>query len=139
MSAWKHELRACDHCAKPFEPRREKQTYCTPACQNRAAVRRHRTHYMSAPATQLPEKPLQPVLTPLVSPTEAAAPLGPTRLRNGLINGIFADEAELAAYQRGLAELQGDYPIELDADGYPILPACLDRRPKPADDIAEAA
>ena len=34
--------------------------------------------------------------------------------------------------------LQGDdYPIEMDADGYPILPACLDRRPKPA--MAEAA
>jgi hypothetical protein len=34
--------------------------------------------------------------------------------------------------------LQGDhYPIQMDADGYPILPACLDRRPKPA--MAEAA
>jgi hypothetical protein len=29
--------------------------------------------------------------------------------------------------------IQGDdYSIETDADGYPILPACLDRRPKPA-------
>lgn len=34
--------------------------------------------------------------------------------------------------------LQGDdYPIEMDANGYPELPACLDRRPKPA--ISEAA
>jgi hypothetical protein len=34
--------------------------------------------------------------------------------------------------------VQGDhYPIEMDADGDPILPACLDRRPKRA--MAEAA
>jgi hypothetical protein len=34
--------------------------------------------------------------------------------------------------------IQGDdYPIEMDVDGYPKLPACLDRRPKPP--ISEAA
>ena len=34
--------------------------------------------------------------------------------------------------------LQGDdYALEYYADGYPVLPACLDRRPKPK--IAEAA
>jgi len=25
----------------------------------------------------------------------------------------------------------GDYPITYDSDGYPVLPACLDRRTKP--------
>jgi hypothetical protein len=34
--------------------------------------------------------------------------------------------------------LQGDdYPLSYDADGYPELPACLDRRPKPL--LKEAA
>ena len=35
--------------------------------------------------------------------------------------------------------LQGDdYPLEYYEDGYPKLPACLDRRPKP-EPLAEAA
>jgi hypothetical protein len=37
-----------------------------------------------------------------------------------------------------LGALQGDdYPLEYYVDGYPKLPACLDRRPGPA--LAEAA
>jgi hypothetical protein len=37
-----------------------------------------------------------------------------------------------------LGALQGDdYPLEYYEDGYPKLPACLDRRPGPA--LAEAA
>jgi hypothetical protein len=36
--------------------------------------------------------------------------------------------------------LQGDdYPLTFDADGYPILPACLDRRRKPQTELEEAA
>jgi hypothetical protein len=52
------------------------------------------------------------------------APLQPTIDPVPLITGIL---------------LQGDdYPIELDADGDPVLPACLDRRVKPAP-LKEAA
>jgi hypothetical protein len=61
---------------------------------------------------------------------------GLRRLRNGLINGIFADLDELLVYQRGLAELQGDYPLEYYEDGYPKLPTFLDwggRKPFKAD------
>ena len=36
--------------------------------------------------------------------------------------------------------LQGDdYPIEFDADGDPIMPACLDRKSKPELKLKEAA
>jgi hypothetical protein len=54
-----------------------------------------------------------------------SAPL--PRLENGLINGIFADAAELEAYKRGLKQLPTP-EIALDENGYPDLPACLDRR-----------
>ena len=51
----------------------------------------------------------------------------PQRLENGLLNGIFSNEAERERYQRELAESQPP-EIEIDADGHPILPAVLDRR-----------
>jgi hypothetical protein len=54
----------------------------------------------------------------------------PRRLSNGLINGIFADKAEMEAYQRGLAELKGASKLEYYDDGFPKLPFCLDRRVK---------
>jgi hypothetical protein len=52
----------------------------------------------------------------------------PPRLRNGLINGIFESEAELEKYRHELKALQGD-PLDYYPDGYPKLPAFLDRRP----------
>ena len=45
-------------------------------------------------------------------------PASPSQTPTSLINGIFANQAELEAYQ-----------LELDANGYPELPLCLDRRP----------
>jgi hypothetical protein len=49
-------------------------------------------------------------------------------LRNGLINGIFDSLEQQEAYRRELTGLS--YLVTLDADGYPEIPACLDR-PKP--------
>ena len=60
----------------------------------------------------------------------AAVSQAPTHL----INGLFANQAELAAYQRGLL---APTCIELDASGDPELPAFLDRRPEIP--LAEAA
>jgi hypothetical protein len=51
----------------------------------------------------------------------------PRRLENGLIHGTFETEEALERYQRELAESQAP-EIELYDDGYPKLPACLDRR-----------
>ena len=51
-----------------------------------------------------------------------------------MINGLFANQAELAAYQRGLL---AHVSVEFDANGYPELPECLDRRPEPQ--LAQAA
>ena len=52
----------------------------------------------------------------------AAVSQAPTQM----INGLFANQAELATYQRGLL---APVSIKLDANGYPELPECLDRRP----------
>jgi hypothetical protein len=71
-----------------------------------------------------PPTPLEAVSSPETSPAEDQHSPRLRRLRNGLINGIFADEAELAAYQRGL---QGDYQLEYYDDGFPKLPDCLRR------------
>jgi hypothetical protein len=84
--------------------------------QNLAKVRRHRSGYTAGPT---PTKRLHAVppasRRPTENPTPYFNPHGPTP-----------------------GALQGDdYPLTYDADGYPELPACLDRRPKLL--ISEAA
>jgi hypothetical protein len=110
------DYRKCERCKVEYRPVREAQSYCSPRCRNLAKVQRfRRSGYTGASHTQIGEKRLHAVLA---APT-ASAPAPASRLRNGLINGIFADEAELAAYQRGLAS--DDYTLEYYEDGYPKL------------------
>ena len=64
------------------------------------------------PLSVVPDKPCHGFFESPARPTEAPTPYfnprGPTR-----------------------GALQGDdYPLTYDADGFPELPACLDRRPK---------
>src|SRR5262249_8648739 len=113
MTTWRNQLRLCLRCSQPFQPRREKQGYCKPACQNLAAVRRHRNHYTELPATPLPEKPLQPVLTPPTRPTSE-------------VNRKFTCTSDVAStpyfnpHGPTPGALQGDdYPLEFHSDGYP--------------------
>jgi hypothetical protein len=47
-------------------------------------------------------------------------------LANGLINGIFDSLEQQEAYRLQLAGLS--YLVTYDENGYPELPACLDRR-----------
>jgi hypothetical protein len=57
---------------------------------------------------------------------------------HGRINGIFDTQAELEAYRRALASPPPE--LEYHEDGYPKLPACLDRRMrKIAEPLARAA
>jgi len=97
----------------------EKPHSCSPRCRNLAKVRRHRSGYTDSALTAIREKRLQTVqptpgrLTEI--PTPRFNPHGPTP-----------------------GALQGDdYGLEYYEDGYPKLPACLDRRPKLP--ISEAA
>ena len=111
MPNWRNEYRTCGNCRGEYRPQREAQSYCSPRCSSRARVARHRlrSRYIDAPLTVLPEKPLQPAQPPATRVTEAPVPhfnpLGPTP-----------------------GALQGDdHPLEYYDDGYPKLPACLDR------------
>jgi hypothetical protein len=61
---------------------------------------------------------------PPVLRSDYTAPEPPTAPPVGLINGLFADGAELWEYQSGLFE---PFELEYYEDGYPKLPACLRR------------
>ena len=88
---------------------REAQLYCSSRCRNLAKVRRHRSGYTAWPLTAVPTKRLHAVppasRRPTENPTPYFNPHGPTP---GALKG-------------------DDYPLTYDADGYPELPACLDR------------
>jgi len=91
---------------------------CIPAKARGSAVLLRDTRGYSAEA-EIPEKPCHGFLEHPTRSTETPAPYfnphGPTP-----------------------GALQGDdYPLEYYHDGYPKLPACLDRRPKPL--LEEAA
>ena len=61
---------------------------------------------------------------------------------SGIIEARYAPEFKVVEVPTALSgeskSLQGDdYPLTYDANGYPELPACLDRRQKPP--LAKAA
>ena len=121
LMTWRTETRQCalDECGAAFQPKRAGQQFC---CETHAStVRKRRSRDRDRPLSVIREKPCHGFLESPAGSTPAPAPYfnphGPTP-----------------------GALQGDdYPLTYDADAYPELPACLDRRPKPADDIAEAA
>jgi len=86
---------------------REAQLYCSFKMQNLAKVRRHRSGYTARPDEAVTCRPAAS-RRPTETPTPYFNPHGPTP---GALHG-------------------DDYPLTYDADGYPELPACLDRRPK---------
>jgi hypothetical protein len=113
----------CKRCSAEFEPIRKAQLYCSRKCRVADAVDRHRSDYKKAGATPASEKRLQ---APSDSPTGLSD--GPT---------MVWPERDFHVGPT-LGALQGDdVELEYYDDGYPKLPACLDRRPKPR--LAEAA
>ena len=109
---WRDQYRKCvlKDCRADFRPKREDQRFCCPRHAVKDRVARHRSRYINAPLTVVPEKPLQLAKAPATRLAETATPYfnphGPTPWA-----------------------LQGDdYQLEYYDDGYPRLPACLDRR-----------
>ena len=99
-------------CGQTFRPKRLAQRYCSKSCRKSDFKRRGRLEKSvpeASPATVVAEK--RPPALARATPTRAAPPrrdfqLGPTP-----------------------GALQGDdYGLECCADGFPKLPACLDRR-----------
>ena len=102
---------------KPSRPKRLMQVYCSRRCRVADAVARHRSDYSNQPLTTAPEKRLHA--------TSAS---------------VAAPESQPQAFTTNFTEvLNGDdYQLDYYEDAYPKLPACLDRRRKPAS-LAEAA
>ena len=58
---WRDQYRKCvlKDCRADFRPKREDQRFCCPRHAVKDRVARHRSRYINAPLTVVPEKPLQ--------------------------------------------------------------------------------
>ena len=112
-------------CGDAFRPRREAQRHCSTECRVKRAMETYRRSDNKKPeATEAPR-------SDNTAASEAPAPLsdGPTM--------VWPERNFTQGPTPGA--LQGDdYPLEYYEDGYPKLPACLDRRRTP-EPLAEAA
>jgi len=123
MTDWRSEFRTCA-CGKTFKPKREGQRHCCSNCRVKEAKARYRSDTRLGSDTGLPRS----VTTPTTGQSA------------GLCDGPTMVWPELDFHHGPTpGALQGD-DVELDyyEDGYPILPACLDRRRKPKP-LAKAA
>jgi hypothetical protein len=112
----------CLNCGSPLPaPKRgQPRKYCS----NRCRVAAHRESLcVTEPAPLATHQPMRY--------TAPAPPLFASEAPRSHELGSNADGSTPGA-------LQGDYPLEYYEDGYPKLPACLDRRRKP-EPLAEAA
>jgi hypothetical protein len=142
MTNWRTEQRKCVRCGDDYRPQRQAQEYCTQSCRRDAAYGRER--FASATkgrrrrrieasdkrlATTLPgsfrNEAFSSTETVACKPTiggfRGSTMVWPEESRNPL-HGSNPDGSTPGA-------LQGDdYPLTYDENGYPELPACLDRR-----------
>src|SRR5262245_11583737 len=122
MTDWKTEQRICA-CGERFTPKREGQKHCSTRCRDLTKKRLKRSG----------DKALT------LTPGPRSGDKGSTSLPTGLGDGptmVWPERDDKPWPTPGA--LQGDdYPLEYYEDGYPKLPACLDRRPKPV--LANAA
>jgi hypothetical protein len=104
----------CEHCGRAVARVREAQRYCSKRCSVAAAVARHRQR---SPVEVLTEdRPMSG------TGRSAYSPQPPSSTRPQPTVREFTNGPTPGA-------LQGDdYPLEYYDDGYPKLPACLDRR-----------
>ena len=113
----------CTRCSTEFTPVRMAQVYCSALCRDAAKKHRKRSGDKTS--------------TPISVAGSGDMPLsdGPAALGDGS-TVIWPTTYDIPA-GRTPGALQGDdYPLIYDANGYPELPACLDRRRY---DLAEAA
>ena len=106
---------ACKRCGQVATRKRRAQVYCSKRCRDADAQRRKRSADISADL--LPERrsadgdseALEAGLRPYVWPTLEESKLNPDGSTPGALQG-------------------DDYQLEYYEDGFPMLPACLDRR-----------
>ena len=123
MPDWRNEIRTCD-CGARFAPTREKQRHCSALCRDVAKKQLKRSG----------DKTPNPI--PVARSGDTPLSDSPTGLGDGPTM-IWPEPDSLVWPTPGA--LQGDdYQLEYYEDGYPKLPACLDRRRMP-EQLAEAA
>ncbi len=122
MPDWRNEIRTCG-CGAGFAPKREKQRHCSALCPDAAKKRLKRSGDKT------------PNLTPVARSGDTGLSEAPTPLGDGPT--MIWPERDTQPWPTPGALQGDDYPLEYYEDGYPKLPACLDRRPKPL--LAEAA
>jgi hypothetical protein len=118
----------CKRCGIVVRRKRLAQKYCSKACANAATKQRSRQRSgdMDGAATTLlgsgdVARENTNEINELAGPISEGYDKWPQEYRNPL-HGTNQDGSTPGA-------LQGDdFPIELDANGFPELPACLDRR-----------
>src|SRR6185437_8458252 len=112
----------CKRCSAEFKPIRVAQVYCSRKCRVADAVARHRSDYTKPDPTIGAEKRLRGVSDSPNALSDGSTVVWPTTydLRGPTPGALRGDDIELEYYE----------------DGYPKLPACLDRRPIK---LAEAA
>jgi hypothetical protein len=94
----------CDNCGSSVTRTRPQQRYCSRKCKNTASARRRRGVETQKRVTRHPATPER--VTRLQPPVEQAFTTNFTEVLKG-----------------------DDYPLEYCPDGYPKLPARLERRP----------
>jgi hypothetical protein len=128
----------CKSCGGPFTPKRAWQECCKQACANRLRQQRRREAgkcrdsqpAVSQPADRRDTAPCAPPMAPQAIVSK------PTRVDSNPAPGFghgYADRAGRHDLKPspldGKLVLPGDeYIIEMDSDGYPIMPECLRRK-----------
>ena len=124
MTIWRDEVRTCV-CGERFLPKREAQAHCSSRCRDAVKKRRKRSGDKTSfpiPVARSGDRGLSNAPSPL---SDGSTMVWPSR-----------DDHQIGPTP---GALQGDdYQLEYYLDGYPKLPACLDRRLK-SEPLAEAA
>jgi hypothetical protein len=127
---------ACQSCGIGFSPKRSWQSYCSEACANRDRQKRRRKAGKCRDTVSQPAECRDRALTTPRAPTPAkpeavesygwTTPAKPEAVESyGWVDDIPLKPSPLDGKRVLLGD---DYPVTHDVNGYPKLPACLDRR-----------
>jgi hypothetical protein len=135
LTNWRNEYRRCDRCRGEYLPKRQAQSYCSRECKRAAAYGRERfkagTQGKRRRRLKASDKPLA---TPLAGSVRNRAFSSIETVACKPTIGAF-DGPTLVWPERNYTQgpIPGaihsdDYLVEYYEDGFPKLPACLDRR-----------
>jgi len=120
MTDWRNDRRECG-CGATFRPKREAQRHCSSQCRVKDAMARYRSDNKGHGSTGILRSDNTPASDAPMALSDGSTMVWPEPPN---MEGLNPDGSTPSA-------LQGDdYPLDYYGDGYPKLPAFLDRRPK---------